>query len=169
MTAVPEFEAFYRVEHPRVLGTLCALAGDRDTAVDATDEAFVRAYERWERVRHMDAPAAWTYTVALNALKRTKRRRALEATLLRRRRDVDVVPTHDPELWDAVRALPARQREAVVLRYVADLPEAQIAEVMRIARGTVASTLSDARRALATLLTDETTDVSDARLPEVTR
>ena len=164
MTVEDDFEAFYRAEHPRVLGTLCALSGDRDTAVDATDEAFVRAYERWERVRTMDAPAAWTYTVALNALKRTKRRRAMEATLLRRRRDAHAAPATDPDLWDAVRGLPRRQQEAVVLRYVADLPEAQIAEVMGVTRGTVASTLSDARHALAAVLTDV-----DEQQPEVTR
>ena len=51
-----------------------------------------------------------------------------------------------------VRTLSDRQAQAIVLRYIADLPEAEIAEVMGIARGTVASTLFDARARLAELL-----------------
>jgi RNA polymerase sigma-70 factor (ECF subfamily) len=54
-----------------------------------------------------------------------------------------------------VAKLPDRQRTAVVLRYVADLPEADIAAAMKVSRGTVASTLSDARKALARHLSDE--------------
>jgi RNA polymerase sigma-70 factor (ECF subfamily) len=152
MRAPGDFADFYGHEHPRVLGVLSAVSGDRQAALEATDEAFVRALERWKRVSAMDSPSGWTYRVALNALRRTKRRFATEQRLLRRTRVVDVVPTVDPDLWTVVRTLPPRQCQAVVLRYVADLPEAQIADVMRITRGTVASTLADARTRLAELL-----------------
>ena len=63
-----------------------------------------------------------------------------------------------PELWDAVRSLPAKQRTAVVLRYVGDYPEAEIAEAMGVTRGTVAATLSAARAALATKLGEDDFD-----------
>ncbi|HEX5096292.1 MAG TPA: sigma factor-like helix-turn-helix DNA-binding protein, partial [Acidimicrobiia bacterium] len=66
----------------------------------------------------------------------------------------DVVPATDPELWAAVRTLPPRQCQAIALRFVADLPEAEIASVMGVARGTVASTLADARARLAQLLAE---------------
>ena len=56
------------------------------------------------------------------------------------------------EVWELVRALPERQRVAVVLRYVADLTEPDIAIAMGIARGTVASTLAAARERLAEIL-----------------
>jgi DNA-directed RNA polymerase specialized sigma24 family protein len=59
------------------------------------------------------------------------------------------------EVWDLVRALPERQRIAVVLRYVADLTEPDIAIAMGIARGTVASTLAAARARLAGVLINE--------------
>lgn len=59
-----------------------------------------------------------------------------------------------PELWAAVRALPGRQRRAVGLRYLADLTEPRIAEVMDIAPGTVAATLHAARKTLAERLGD---------------
>ena len=152
MRAPDDFAAFYAQEHPRVLGVLCAVSGDRDVAIDATDEAFARALERWKRVQAMESPAGWTYRVALNALRRTKRRRALEARVLRRVHVVEVVPHVDRELWSVVRQLPERQCRAVVLRYVADLTEADIAAVMGVTRGTVASTLADARARLAVLL-----------------
>ena len=58
------------------------------------------------------------------------------------------------EVWDLVRSLPTRQRTAVVLRYVGDLREDDIASVMGVTRGTVAATLANARRALATVLDD---------------
>jgi RNA polymerase sigma-70 factor (ECF subfamily) len=154
MRPTGEFEEFYAREHPRVLGLLCAVSGDRQTALDAADEAFVRALERWPRVARMKSPGGWTYSVALNALRRVKRRRAIEARLWRREPVVTIVPTTHPEVWEAVRALSPRQCEAIALRYVVDLPEAEIAAVMHISRGTVASTLADARVRLADLLAE---------------
>lgn len=56
---------------------------------------------------------------------------------------------HDPELWAAVATLAERTRQVVVLRYVADLPEADIAAALGVTRGTVATLLSRARRNLA--------------------
>ena len=47
MRAPIDFEAFYLREHSRVLGVLCAVSGDRQAAIEATDEAFVRALDRW--------------------------------------------------------------------------------------------------------------------------
>lgn len=60
----------------------------------------------------------------------------------------------DPAVWEAVRQLPNRQREAVLLRYVADLSESDIAKTMSIRRGTVASTLAAARRTLSERLVE---------------
>ena len=147
------FDSWYRLQHPRVLGVLVALSGDADLARDATDEAFSRAFERWDRVSVMTSPAAWTHRVALNELRRRARRRTLEQRhrwrWVERQRDADVP---EPEVWAAVRALPDRQRQVLVLRYVGDLPEAEIADLVGISRGTVASTLFEARRRLADAL-----------------
>ncbi|CAN5423518.1 hypothetical protein BH23ACT9_BH23ACT9_38300 [soil metagenome] len=96
--------------------------------------------------------------MALNLVRRYKRRLALERLALRRRGPQLPAPSAAvyPELWAAVRALPNRQRRAVGLRYVADLTEPRIAEVMDIAPGTVAATLHAARKALAASLGDPT-------------
>jgi RNA polymerase sigma factor (sigma-70 family) len=65
--------------------------------------------------------------------------------------------TPDPDLWAAVAALPSRQRAVVVLRYVQDLPQAAIGEVMGISRGTVASMLSGAQARLRLVLAESLT------------
>jgi len=153
------FDVWYRAEHRRVAAVLVALSADPDVAEDATDEAFARALDRWSEVAGMDRPEAWVVTVALNCLRRTLRRRTLERALWRRRppeRGADQLALPRPELWAAVRALPERQRLAVVLRYVADLPEADVAAVMGVSRGTVAASLSAARGRLADALGEAT-------------
>ena len=152
-----EFEGWYRREHPRLIGSLAALSGRDDLAVEAADEAFARALARWPRVSKMGSPGGWTYRVALNELRRRLRRGATERRAVGRMARSGQVDDHplDDDVWRAVRALPDRQRTAIVLRYVADLPEAAIAEAMGVSRGTIASNLSDARRSLGRHLTDD--------------
>jgi RNA polymerase sigma-70 factor (ECF subfamily) len=151
------FEDWYHQHHPRLVRSLTALSGDADAAADAADEAFVRAYERWKRVSAMASPAGWLHQVGANALRRRMRRRAMERRFDRPAVAV-VHPLPHPELWAAVRALPDRQRTAIVLRYLGDLPEADIAAAMGIARGTVSSTLADARRNLEAALAERADD-----------
>lgn len=153
---VEDFEGWYLQRRPRLIGTLVALCANADLAADAADEACSKALERWDRVSAMDSPDAWVTRVAINEMKRQLRRRNLEVRLLRRRPLVDATqpPTPHSEIWDAVGELPARQRLAVVLRYVGDFDEADISTVMGVARGTVAATLFTARARLADTLAD---------------
>jgi RNA polymerase sigma-70 factor (ECF subfamily) len=156
-----DFERWYRREHGRVLTALAVASGDSEIAREATDEAFVRAYERWDRVRRMDSPGGWLYRVALNELRRRCRRRSIEQDLLKRRQDraaLDPPPVSDPRVWEAVRALPNRQRSAVALRYVLDLTEREVAETMGISRGSASATLTAARRNLQESLGEQIDD-----------
>src|SRR5436305_156842 len=148
-----QFDDWYRGEHPRLLASMLLISGSLDEAREATDEALARAYERWPRVGAMDSPGGWTYRVAVNVLRRRGRRRSLEQQLLRRSAVVDVPPPAG-EAWSLVAHLPLRQRTAVVLRYAADLPEADIARIMGVRRGTVAATLTQARQRLALEVAD---------------
>jgi RNA polymerase sigma factor (sigma-70 family) len=152
-----EFEAWYREQHPLVLAALTVVSGRPDVAADATDEAFVRAYERWSRVRAMRSPGGWLYRVALNDLRRRCRRQAIEQKLLGRHAPTDVaapdVPA--PHVWEAVRSLPERQRTAVALRYILDLPENDVARIMGVTRGAASASLTIARRRLESLLAGE--------------
>jgi len=155
-TALPGFESWYRREHPKVVATLTWVAGDPDVAADATDEAFARAFADWPRVQGMTSPGRWVYRVALNVVRRRMRRAALE----RRKAEppAELTQDVDREIWTIVQQLPERQRVAIVLRYLLDLPEQEIAAAMGISRGTVASALAAARHRLAGWLTVE--DVS---------
>lgn len=154
-----DFEFWYQREHPRVLAALAVAGGDVETAREATDEAFVRAYERWAKVRLMDSPGGWLYRVALNELRRRRRRQTLERELLRRQRhqhvDDSPLPVADARVWDAVRGLAHRQRSAVALRYVLDLTEREVAQTMGITRGAASSILTAARRNLQETLGEE--------------
>jgi len=152
VTAARSFDSWYRLEHPRLLGLLTVVAADPELASEVTAEAFTRALERWERVAAMTSPAAWTYRVGVNLLRRRLRRSAVEARLWVRATEPARPAAIEPDLWAAVRALPERQRTAIALRYVCDLPQAEIADVMGVAPGTVSATLTAARRRLATVL-----------------
>ena len=94
---------------------------------DAVDEAFARALERWPRVRTMDSPIGWTFTVARNLLRRAARS-GRRVTFGRGHREP--TPEIDMALWDTVRSLPKRERELIALRYVADLTEPEIATTL---------------------------------------
>lgn len=149
-----DFEAWYRGERPGLVRALWAISGDRDLAADVVDEAFSRALARWERVSSMDSRTGWVRTVAVNLHRRAMRRRGIEARLLRRHPDAvePAVPVPDLELWAAVAALPLRQREVIVLRYVADYTEAATATALGISEGAASASLAKARRHLAVAL-----------------
>ena len=100
----------------------------------------------------MANPAGWTYRVALNVARRSARRAVMEHRLLARAPKPSHVPAPAGELWGVVATLSRRQREVVVLRYIADFPETEIADVLGISRSTVSSTLADAHRRLGSLL-----------------
>ena len=158
-----EFAEWYSQEHPGVLAVVVMAAGDFEVARDITAEAFARAFERWDRVGHMESPAGWTCRVALNLV----RRRHRQAVLARRAADRTPPPLLlllDDErvaVWEAVRRLPERARLAVALRYLAGLTESEVADAMGIATGTASATLHSARRRLAELMADEPeTDIS---------
>jgi RNA polymerase sigma factor (sigma-70 family) len=159
-----DFETWYRREYPTVLGSLLLAFGNQDVAEEATAEAFARAYERWSRVRAMDRPRGWVYVVALNVAKRRLRRRSLERLLLTRPRPpTDVPPETGFDLWDLVRTLSPRERMAIVLRYVADLPESEVAKAMSISTGGVAKTLHTARTHIASMIADSNSEPRSAQ------
>lgn len=158
--AAEAFESWYVRAHPRLIAALVAFCGSVEIAADAADEACMRAMVRWDRVSVMDRPEGWVYRVAINHVKRRLRRARMERVLLARHGPAESLPAPAAEIWDVVGRLPLRQRTAVVLRYVVDMPQAEIADVMGVTRGTVASTLADARRHLGRNLLDESEETS---------
>ena len=141
------FEHWYRCSYPRLVRALWLITGDRAHAEDVVAETCSRALTRWSSVSEMTNPTGWAYTVAVNLARRQARRRSL----LRTRVDGHT-PPQSPDLddeaidvWRAVRSLPPRQRQAVALRYIGDLSEAEVAQAMGISVGTASATLSQAR------------------------
>jgi RNA polymerase sigma-70 factor (ECF subfamily) len=147
-----EFAEFFEQTAPRLV-RLCFLTTlDREAAADAAQEALGRAWREWGRVG-VDAsdPAAWTRTVALNLCRSRWRRLASHARLAPRAYTVDSRSDDLPDIdhQRALRRLPARQREAVVLHYWADLGVEACATAMGVSPGSVKQHLSRAGQRLA--------------------
>lgn len=137
-----EFTTFYRQPKDSCFRATLAALGDTDAAVEALDEALVRAYSRWSKVSVHPNPEAWVVRTAINvhySWWRTARRSVLTARVVDTAVfDADVV---DDGLLDAMTRLPRRQREVVALRILLDMDTAITAETLGIAQGTVTAHL----------------------------
>lgn len=156
MTADDEewFASLYETCYRRLV--LIVLAGTRDLAEaeEVVQEAFVTAYAKRDTVRAADNPEAWICTVALNVGRRRWRRRGIADRLSGRAQDsapadLGDVRAENADLYQAIRALPVAQREAVFLHHLADLPVEEIAVRVGVPIGTVKSRLARGRTALA--------------------
>jgi RNA polymerase sigma-70 factor, ECF subfamily len=155
----PTFDEFFLAEFPRLVSMLTAWCGDRSVAEDLAQDALVQAHRNWATVSALDRPGTWVRRVALN---RSSNEGAggganerpcpdsMSTSATRSR-----VPTADDQLWEHVRALPATQRDATIMRYVDDLPLADIAAVLGCRDGTVKTHLQRARRTLASHLSTD--------------
>ncbi len=147
---------FCRRIHPKLAGALRLYLGEPDVADELAQDALVRVIERWPQVQGMVNPEGWAYRVAFNLARSRLRRRLAE----RRAHDRSGRPTTTSWNVDvasvlsvraAVAALPPRQRQAVLLRYYADLPLAGVAEAMGCQTGTVKAHLHQALARLRTV------------------
>lgn len=159
VTGPPDFRAFYEAEFGSVAVVAGAIVGSRTAGEDIAQEALTRASQRWDVVGNYDRPGAWVRRVAVNLALNGKRRHTTEQRLLQR---IANRPTPapenrggDPEVWDAIRQLPPRQRAAVALHYLEDRPVAEVAEIMQTAVSTTTSNLQKARTNLARILGGE--------------
>ncbi|MFP3964142.1 sigma-70 family RNA polymerase sigma factor [Actinomadura fulvescens] len=143
---------FFVNMRPRLVGSLTMIHGDQYVAEEIAQEAFARVWSHWGKVRGLDggAAAAWTFRVAINLGRSRVRRRIAERKALARTGSFAAHSHVDPDAADAVAvrgavaALPVRQRTALALRYYADLPVAEVAELMGCAPGTVKALTSQA-------------------------
>ena len=144
---------------------LCRVAylilGDARLAEEIAMEAFAAALGHWSDIRDPDRASAYLRRVVVNLCRSRIRRRQVERRIGAFRQVAPLAPW-DPErhaltveVWEAVRALPTRQRACVVLRYYVDLPEAEIADTLGCSPGTVKSQLAKARAHMANRLNKE--------------
>jgi RNA polymerase sigma-70 factor, ECF subfamily len=152
-----EFREFYQASYGRMVSMLAGIVGSRSEAEDIAQEAYARALARWSLLRGYDLPEAWVRKVAMrlaiDASRRQRRRMAATARMAALRQPARMA--RDPEdnlkftsLGAALLDLPVRERQVLVLHYVADLPVDVIARETGIPAGTVKSRLAVARRHL---------------------
>jgi len=159
MGAQPQFDAFYVATYSRLLRQLTLMTLDGEQAQDALQEAYVRAWQRWDRISAYDDPEGWVRTVAYRPCvsywrRLVTARRAAPALAAAE----SVPPVASAEVVAVRRALAelsTEQRAVLVLHELCDLPVEEIAATLRIPRGTVKSRLSRGRAALADLLRDD--------------
>jgi RNA polymerase sigma factor (sigma-70 family) len=132
------------------------MTGDLATAEDVVQDVYERLHRRWPSLRNPARGLAYVRACVLNGCRSVHRRsvvRRKNAIVLTDRMEIcpDSAAAADDRgfLADALRTLPRRQREALVLRYYCDLDIAEIAAVLRIGPSTVRSTMSRGLAALA--------------------
>jgi RNA polymerase sigma-70 factor (sigma-E family) len=143
------------------------MLGDAAAAEGVVQDAFLGLYRRWDRLADPAAAQSYLRTSVLNGCRTALRRRARHG-VLSARADAQAAVLTGPSLESAeatvtrgeehravlaaIRRLPARQRDALVLRYYLDLTEDQTAEAMRVSRGTVKSATSRAVAAVGRMI-----------------
>ncbi len=145
-----EFAQFVRAATPSLSWTAYLITGDRHTAADLVQEALVRTYVAWPRVRDGEATAYARRALVNVGIDRWRARPAIPAETLDGidRRDPQAVVDDRDQLVRMLAALPPQQRCVVVLRYLDDLSEAEVAACLGISVGAVKSATS---RGLAAL------------------
>jgi RNA polymerase sigma-70 factor (ECF subfamily) len=152
-----EIQELYAASYRRLLGQLIGVTGSVAEAEDVVQEAFVRGLDHPRRLLGADNPEAWLRTVAVN-LARSRWRRAQRLLGLAPRLvgELDDVDTDGQlVLLQALRKLPAGQREVIALHHLADLTVEQVAETLGLPTGTVKARLVRGRATLSTLLVKE--------------
>jgi RNA polymerase sigma-70 factor (sigma-E family) len=151
------FEDFFDAHHERLLRVMYLATGDRHEAEDLAQEAMVRVYERWDRVRQLEDPIGYLYRTALNLRRSRLRRLAIAARrLLPGTAKPETDPVQSADERDALRralaALSHGQREALVLVEWLGMTDAEAGTVLGISPGAVRVRLTRARAALRPIL-----------------
>lgn len=153
MADAGEIEECARRDYSRLVGIVAAACGSTSLAEEAVQTAFVKAIERTRRGHALERVPAWVVTVAINETRSRWRRGRVERESLAR---LDGRVPHDDvdrdaliALDGAVRRLPLRQQQAVVLHYLMGLDVKSIAAMLEVGEGTVKKALSRARERLA--------------------
>lgn len=149
MTAGTEVDTLFRELYIPAYSVALRILRDPHAAEDAACEAMARSVASWRRLQGVQHQRAYVLRVTAN----------VAIDVLRRRRTVPVAAPDDVRtttfaseermvLADALAGLPRRQREVLVLRFLADMTEVQVAEHLRISQGAVKQ---HARRGLAAM------------------
>jgi RNA polymerase sigma-70 factor (ECF subfamily) len=158
-----EFDDFYTSSFARITGQLYAMIGDRDEAQECVQEAFVRAWTHRRTLARTEHPEAWVrttaYRLAVSRWRRTRRARKPADRALSPAVSTAAADESRVALVAALKKLPEKQRQVLVLHHLCDLPLQAVAREVGAPEGTVKARLSRGRVALAALLAP--TDTTD--------
>lgn len=134
---------------------LTVVVADREAGLDLAQEAYLRAFRAWDRFDGRDV-RAWLHTIGLRLAFNERSRRGRFVALFGRRSEREPwVDPHDSELGEALRGLRREHRAALLLNAVDGYTQAEIAVMLAVPPGTVASWLSRAKTQLREALTDD--------------
>jgi RNA polymerase sigma-70 factor (sigma-E family) len=156
--------ALYEIHAVGLIRLAVVMLGDRPAAEDVVHDGFCGLYRRWEHLADQGNALSYLRSSILNGCRSELRRRIRSQR--RAARQAAVTDSASPEadiligeehreVLAALRRLPRRQREALVLRFYLDLPDPEIATSMGVTQGTVKSTTSRGLSALARLLGEQ--------------
>jgi RNA polymerase sigma-70 factor (ECF subfamily) len=159
LTVVVDLDELFRLHYGRLVRTLTVVAGDRERAADAVQEAFVKAHLKWRRVQQYDDPVGWIRRVAINRLRDGHRSESRRARTLDRLGVASHTTGSGPDLADGLGGggaevlgllgtLPRQQRLCLALFYVDELSIAEIAAALDISEGAVKFHLHQGRERL---------------------
>jgi RNA polymerase sigma factor (sigma-70 family) len=134
------FEELFHEERTRLFRALCVLTGNRAEAEDLAQDAFVRVWSTWDRVRAMDDPTGYLYRTAMNGARSRYRRSVLAVKRQLRPRDPrDELATADErvEMARSLRRLTHKQRSAIVLLDLLELSSEEAGAVLGMTPGAV--------------------------------
>jgi RNA polymerase sigma-70 factor (sigma-E family) len=151
--------AAYQTHYDALVRTAAMLVGDVATAEDVVQESFIAMHRAWWRLRDTSRVLPYLRRSVINKSRSVLRRRAVAGRHLQVRtpdlpsaEESALAGVQRSSVLEALSALPSRQREVVILRYYADLSEAEIAEALGISKGAVKSHTARAKGSLRTLL-----------------
>src|SRR5690242_1610383 len=152
--------ALYQAHALGLIRLAVVMLGDRAAAEDVVQEAFCGLYRRWHSLSDPGKALSYVRSSVINGCRTALRRRKRPARLAgdppgESAEASALIGEEHRQVLTAIRRLPARQREVLVIRFYLDLDEGQIAASMRISRGTVKSTTSRALAALGRMLGEE--------------
>jgi RNA polymerase sigma-70 factor (sigma-E family) len=162
------FGVFFEAHHADLARLAYLITGDASAADDIAADALVEIWRHWSRVEHADSPLAYARGVLANTARnwiRRQRRDRLGMLSLKMFSE-EFLGSDVPAVMDvrsALRRLPLRRRECVVLRYAFDVPEREVAAILGISVGTVKSQTSRGAQQLASYLRD-TPEIRGAEL-----
>jgi RNA polymerase sigma-70 factor (sigma-E family) len=151
--------ALYQAHALSLARLALVMLGDAAAAEDVVQDAFLGLFRRWDSLANAGAAPAYLRASVLNGCRTAIKRRSrpgVPAGLPGESAEATVLLGEEHRaVLAAIRRLPARQREALVLRYYLDLSEDQAAEAMRVSRGAIKSATSRAVSAVGRMLREE--------------